>query len=368
MHRRTRREVLGGAGAVASAALAGCTGSVNPIGDDGEDEETYTVEMEPVGEVSFASVPERWFPYTTDYADMGVALGVGDGLLAVELRERFAVEHYEELPDVAVDRDDLTDLWQDGTDKELFYELDADVHLIDPHFMINQVGWEEEDVEEIAENVAPFLGNSIFSQSYDWHDYPYYSLYEAFEHVAAVFQEEDRYAAFADLHDEVLGDIGDRLPGERPDIAILAPDGPDPDAFWGYTLDGGTQTKQFEDLEVGDALEKSGVGGYHETGGTIDYETLLEVDPDAIVIWQESGVTADTFTEDILEPMQDHEVARNLRAVEDGRVIFGGIFYQGPIINLFQLEMAAHGLYPDTFGDEELFDRSRVNDIVTGDI
>lgn len=41
--------------------------------------------------------------------------------------------------------------------------------------------------------------------------------------------------------------------------------------------------------------------------------------------------------------------------------------YQGPIIHLFQLERAAHGLYPDEFGDEERFDRGRVADIVTGE-
>jgi hypothetical protein len=56
--------------------------------------------------------------------------------------------------------------------------------------------------------------------------------------------------------------------------------------------------------------------------------------------------------------------------------------YQGPIMNLFQLEMTAKQLYPDVFGswpgyedgesypeipeDERLFDRERVAGIVTG--
>ncbi|AFO55497.1 hypothetical protein NJ7G_0242 [Natrinema sp. J7-2] len=53
--------------------------------------------------------------------------------------------------------------------------------------------------------------------------------------------------------------------------------------------------------------------------------------------------------------------------VQNDRVIYGGMTYQGPIIHLFQLERAAHGLYPDEFGDEERFDRGRVADIVTGE-
>jgi iron complex transport system substrate-binding protein len=40
--------------------------------------------------------------------------------------------------------------------------------------------------------------------------------------------------------------------------------------------------------------------------------------------------------------------------------------YQGPIIHLFQLEQAAQDLYPEEFGGEQLFDRQRVADIVTG--
>ncbi|OIB58233.1 ABC transporter substrate-binding protein [Natrialba sp. SSL1] len=370
----TRREYVTYGSAIAGTGLlAGCAetdsenGGANGADGTGTTDGTYSVTMEPVGSVEFETVPERWLPYTADYADMGVALGQADGLLGVELVERFGTHYYEELPGVSVDEDDLVDLWQSGTDTELFYELDADVHLVDPPFMTNQVQWTEADVESIEHGVAPFIGNTIFSRSYGWHDYEYYSLYEAFEKIAEVFQERDRFEAFDQLHDEVLADVHSRLPDENPEIAILAPESVAPEEFYGYTLDGGTQSKQWDDLGVRDALERSGVGGFHETGGTIDYEALLEVDPDAIVIWQEAGVTAESFEADVLEPMRDHSVAQNLTAVENDRVIFGGLFYQGPIINLFQLEMAAQGLFPDEFGGEDLFDRQRVADIVAGE-
>jgi len=90
-----------------------------------------------------------------------------------------------------VDRGDLVRLWQDGTGREVFYDIDADVHLIDPKFMINRIGWSQDDIDEIEDNVAPFAGNTIFSGSYPWHEgYTYYSLYEAFEKVADLFQLE----------------------------------------------------------------------------------------------------------------------------------------------------------------------------------
>jgi hypothetical protein len=64
-------------------------------------------------------------------------------------------------------------------------------------------------------------------------------------------------------------------------------------------------------------------------------------------------------------------------------VYAGGVRNQGPVINLFQLEMTAKQLYPDQFGDwptytggpypeiptdEQLFDRQRVADIINGDL
>lgn len=61
--------------------------------------------MELVGTLEFESVPETWFPYTADYADMGVALGHGDGLAAIGVKARFGSHLYEELPDVSVDKD-----------------------------------------------------------------------------------------------------------------------------------------------------------------------------------------------------------------------------------------------------------------------
>ncbi|WP_121821898.1 ABC transporter substrate-binding protein [Halostella salina] len=373
----TRRDTLRAtAAAVAGGATAGCTSysgtDDDPTGDDGstatgEDTGPHSVTMEPVGTVEFDEPPETWFPYTGDYADMGVALGQADGLEAIGIRRRFGSHHYDELPGVSVDKGELTQLWQDGTDRELFYDIDADVHLIDPNFMINRIQWDRDDVDTVGSRVAPFVGNTVFSGSYGWHDYEQYTLYEAFEKVAQVFQEQERYEAFAELHDEVLSDVDSRLPDERPSVAVLFPKSVPPEAFYPYVIGSGTQSKHWRDLGVDRALAESDVADFHASRGTIDYETLLEVDPDVIAIRQQGEVTEAGFEADFVSHMRNHDVASELRAVRNDDVVYGGMTYQGPIINLFQTERIAGSLYPDEFGGEQLFDRQRVADIVTGE-
>jgi iron complex transport system substrate-binding protein len=321
--------------------------------------------MAPVGTVEFDAVPETWVPYTGDYADMGVALGQADGLAAIGVRARFGTHHYDELPGVDVEPSGLTELWQDGTGKEQFYELDADVHVIDPNFMTNRLDWTEADVREIAGQVAPFLGNTIFTRVYDWHDYRYYSLYEAFEKLAAMFGERERFEAFRALHDEVVADVTSRLPAEPPDVAVLYPADVPPESFYPYLIGEGAQSKHYADLGVGDALARHGVTDAQAGGGTIDFETLLEIDPDAIAIRLQGEVTPEYLEEEIVSHLRDHDVASRLTAVRDDRVVYGGLTYQGPIVHLFQLERLAGALYPDEFGGEELFDRERVAGIVT---
>ncbi|QKY21077.1 ABC transporter substrate-binding protein [Halolamina sp. CBA1230] len=369
----TRRELLGAGATVGAGLLAGCiggsstetpseTGTATATPDEG-----HSVTMAPVGEVTFDEVPEDWLPYTGDYADMGVALGQADGLEGIGLKARYGTHYYDDLPGVAVDEDELTALYDNGTDKEIFYEVGADVHVIDPNFMVNRLGWNRDDVTEIGENVAPFAGNTTFSRAYGWHDYEYHTMYEAFEKVAEIFQERERYEAFAALHDEVLADVEERLPEERPDIALLYPAGIPPESFYPYLIGEGTQAKQWRDLGVGDALARNGVTDAQAGGGTIDFERLLEIDPDALAIRLQGEISEEYFDENIRKPLEEDDVASELTAVKNDRVIYGGLTYQGPIIHLFQLENAARGLYPEEFGGEELFDRQRVADIVTGE-
>jgi iron complex transport system substrate-binding protein len=336
---------------------------------------SYTVEMAPTGEVTFESVPDTWVPYSGDYADMAVALGHADGITGIGGADRYYTYVYDELPGVSVDREPI-EAHPEVRTKEEFYELDSDVHLYDPRMLINWFDWDQSDVEEIADNVAPFVGNLIFRREDEWHDYRYYTLYGAFEKVARVFQREERYRALKDLHDEFIADIQARMPpaSERPNVLLTFEATIEPETFSPYRLnDRGTSKKQWRDLGVGDALAGTGVEGLSTTDrGELDYENLLEVDPDVLLVRGHERKTAREFRDTVLAYMEDHPVGGELTAVRNGQVYRGGYLYQGPIHNLFLTERGAKQLYPDTFGDvtsdERLFDRGRVADIVDGEV
>jgi iron complex transport system substrate-binding protein len=392
--RRTRRDVLKASGVLAASGfLAGCSGSSGSetateaaatdtasatatetateeeTEAETESSESYSVSMPPVGEVTFEEVPETWVANNGSWADMGVALGV-EPPKGVWLPSRYHTRYYEEIPDVSVDKSGMTALYSDGVSKEVFYELDGDVHVIDPNFLMNRFkGWEQADVDEVSEQVAPFFGNSIFSTGYTWHeDYPYLSLYEAFEKLSQVFQEQERYEAFASLHEEFQSNVSAVVPSaksERPAVAVVWAAGNEPESFSPYLVGDGTSFKQWRDLQVRDALAETDVKDFHENRGEIDYETLLEVDPDVLLCRGHESQTAEEFQNTVVSFMKNHDTASSLTAVRNGDVYRGGPLYQGPITNFVVTQRAAEQVYGV---EEQLYDPQRVADIVAGDV
>lgn len=388
----TRREYVSGGAVVAGGLLAGCTGE----GDDGttsepaSEDESYTVEMAPVGEVEFESVPEHVMVYSLLHADMAVAYGHGDAVNSLgfdaETGGNTLDAYYAALDGVSFDREGLTQLntgsGRLSVDRELFYELDSDLHLVDPCLVLSFDGWESSDVEEIEENVGPWFGNA-FSRDHAEppeacrEDYEYYSLWEQAERVARVFRAEDRFEALETIHADLLETIESNLPPaeERPTIAtVLFMDG----SFYPTRSD----TPGFANAHVRPMGAPDAFAGEEITPETsYGYESMLEVDPD--VLLHEFGIASYYDVDAIRETMADHPVGGRLSAVETGRVYPSGDPVQGPIMNLFQLEMTAKQLYPERFGewpgytagepypeipeDERLFDRGRLADVVSGE-
>jgi iron complex transport system substrate-binding protein len=362
----TRRSALKcGTAVLAGGALAGCTADSEPGEESGE--QGYSVTMEPVGTVTFDSVPERWASYFPGYADMGVALGQADGLTAVGVKSRYHAEYYDELDDVSIDKSGITELYNDGIDSELYYELDNDVHLTDPQWLLNNsfFGLDKSAVEDVAESVGPFVGNTIFRRTDGWHDYRYYDMYEAFGKVAEIFDEQERYESIAALHDGVLQTVESNRPDSAPDGLLCFAASNEPEKFSPYRLaDKGTNKKHFHDLGVTDALSGTGVEGLSTNDrGQIDYETMLTVDPEMLFVRGHEDKTREEFANTVLAYMEDHPVASQLTAVDTANVYRGGPIYQGPIQNLFLTERFATLLYPDSF-DAPLFDRGELADIV----
>ena len=385
----TRRRFLGtGAGLAAAIGLAGCLGESGP-GDgtstadptstappattagttEGPSETTgsYSVTMEPVGSVEFETVPETWVANNGSWADMGVALGL-EPPKAVWLTGRYHTQYYDSIDGVSVDKSDMVSLYQSGVSKELFFSLDADVHVMDPNFLVNRFnGWDESDVAEVEEKVAPMFGNCIYAQNYPWHsDYRYYSLYEAFEKLAQLFQRTDRYEAFETVHDEFQSNLAPHVPtqGERPEVAVLWGDGEALEEFLPYIIGEGTGFKHLRDLRVRDALASTNIRDFHGSRTAIDLETLLEVDPEVILLRSYESMSESEFQRTVVASLEADPTASALTAVQNGDVYRAGGLYQGPITNMVLTERTASKLYGV---DEELFDRGRVADIVAGE-
>ncbi|WP_226004388.1 ABC transporter substrate-binding protein [Natrinema salinisoli] len=380
---RSRRSFVATGIAAGSAALAGCVSESDGRSETGSD--SYTVSMAPMGDVEFDAVPESAFVTFPQYADMAVALGHGDAvetLFAPDMSGSTMNAFYDRLEGVSFEWEGLQNPLDGGLSEEQLYAVDSDVHFLDPSYVVKtDDDWTASDVSEIAETIGPWLGNfhsgvhsdpaPAYADSYE-----YYTLWELFEKVAAVFQEQGRYEALAELYDETRDHIESNLPPEsdRPTVArVTLGDG----VFYAYHLNTpGFWQAETRPLGARDALADMEWSG---DWGEISYETMLDADPDVILhLW---GITPQYAIENVRRRMESDPAGSELTAVRNDRVVASGMRYQGPIMNLFQLEMTAKQLYPERFGawpgydsgesypeipaDERLFDRQRLARIIT---
>jgi len=382
----TRRECVKYGGAVVGGSLlAGCTGGSGTDTPESGTESTtptdssYSVTMAPMGEVAFDAVPERWMAYFSTYGDMAIALGQLDRLGGLIFTENWPLQFYDALPGVDVSFDDVPQIMgESGLDKESFYEIGADVHLFDPNFVqILDDSWEDDDFAEITENLGPIVGNSIRRRGADWHDYEYYSLYDAFGKIAELFRERERYEEIAAVHEEMIARIGAELPPEkeRPTVGLLSVNSDfEGGSFYAYPVHGGNGHKQYRDLGMRGAFDDAIEGSYAQW----DYEQLLEIDPDILLFQYGFSHVSDEEFEARMDRMHEDSLGQELSAVQNDRLYRGGTSYQGPVINLVQTEIAAKQFYPEQFGEwhgvgetpesEQLFDHQRVADAITGDL
>lgn len=378
----TRRAALKYGGTLAAGlAMAGCSESA----DTGRDTPggAYTASISPMGKVSFDEPPETVFTRLTHHADMAFALGRGDSLTAMHAPDYYDGlwnQFVERLPGVSLDWTGMYSSWQPT--KEKLYALDSDVHLADPAWITKQDAWSESDIDTIASQVSPWFGNSLSDTHQEpapaYADgYEYYTLWEQFEIVSQMFQEQERYEALAAVHDDLLSTIEAGLPeeSERPSAVMIASH--QMEEIYAYTLSNpGFLTSHTRPLGARDAFE-----GSVESASIVDYETLVDADPDVILFL--GGFEPGTSISKRRELFRDDPVASEITAVQEERVYPQGARYQGPILNLFQLEMTAKQLYPDVFGewpryesgpypeipeDKQLFDRQRVADVINGTV
>ncbi|ELY89006.1 putative iron transport protein [Natrinema altunense JCM 12890] len=345
-----------------------------------------------MGEVTFEEVPQNVFTILGHHADMLLALGRGDDINAMhapEYHQSLYRKFLQRLDGVSVDWEGLYSSWPPTEEK--LYELDSDVHIADPAKVATATGWDDSDISKIDENVGPWFGNTLSGTHREppsgWADeYEYYTLWDIFAKIAQVFQETERYEALAAVHESMLETIESNRPPEsdRPSAALVT-FASDEKKAWGYKMNyPGYYAAHTRPMGVTDALADVTGDGYGEDGRniTLDYELLLEADPDVLLVL--GPMTTYHDLDDIRTELEEGAATSDLTAVDEGTVYAQGARRQGPILNLFQMEMTAKQLYPDQFGewpgyvdgepypeipeDERLFDRQRIAAIINGEL
>jgi ABC-type Fe3+-hydroxamate transport system substrate-binding protein len=391
----TRRDIVKHGGMAAAAGLlAGCTGtppgSNGGSGDGGasptDTDESYTATLSPVGEVILEEPPTDVFTHFPWFADMATALGHGESVNSLWWDGTAAALEY-----FTAGMDGVEIPWADrageyGFTKEQLYQLDSDLHLVDPAWVSTQDNWSQDDIDEVADNVGPWFGNYYSSYHASppdaWADgYEYNTLWDLFDGVASLYGERSRYEALEAVHEDLLGTVEEGLPPEsdRPTVAYLSIS-TDLSAIYVLRLNAsGYWNTHTRPLGATDAFgDEQWEGGFKQ----IDTETLVDADPDAILaLWT---VTESVDFEQMERNLRDDPVASEVTAVQNDRVYVQGTRWQGPLMNLFQTEMTAKQLYPERFGEwpgyengdtypefgaeEQLFDHGHVADIIEGEI
>ena len=345
---------------------------------------SYTAELSPVGTVALDAPPENVFTHFPWFPDMASALGQGD-----TINNLWWDGTVEGLAYFTNEFDGFEIEWADeageyGFSKERLYELDSDLHLVDPAWVTTEDNWSRSDVEEVTNNVGPWFGN--YYSSYHatppkgWADgYEYTTLWELFDRVASLYGERERYEALASVHDDLLGTVEEGIPkqSERPSVAYISVTEDLADIYRLRLNAPGYWNAHTRPLGATDAFGDEGFSGPFSQ---IDLEALLAADPDVILaLWT---VTETVDFGALKRNLENDPVGGELTAVGNGRVYPQGTRWQGPLMNLFQTEMTAKELYPDRFGewpeyrdgdpypefgpDEQLFDHGRVANVLTG--
>ena len=382
------------------------TDTATETGTATEADRSYSVSMEPVGEVSFESVPEELIAHKLSQ-DVALAVGHGDAIVESIGEGGYFTAFYEMLPDVEVPDQSEWDGIRTGDgalDKERVYEIDPDLIAIDPNWLLTWASADDDDIPELVENVAPFFGNfSREKRSESWANWPdgeyaHYDLYELTERWGQLFQERERARAIIDMNRSLVEEVQSRLPpeDERPSVALPHAIAPRGGEIWAYNpASDVTKTdgkKQYRDLNVRDALAGMSDGAARVT---FDAEAMLEADPDVIFLqfalaffrtdatefFDSADAEGSTVVEYTIERYRNDPVLSETAAVQNDRIYAGTNTSHGPIINMFNTEVLAKQLYPDIFGEwpgfnedgsydlpaeERLFDRGRIADIANG--
>lgn len=356
-----------------------------------ENNTKYSVKLSPCGIIEFKKIPEKILSSQETYNDILISFNKGQNIKAVSSADKFYYEFYNDLKITNIlNKNGLMQIstGRNTYDKELFYSINADIHHIDPVTLAMTKGWGESDVKEISKNIGPFFANRYSIENKKpkhLKDYKFYTLDEINLKFGEVYKKETIAKKINEFTEKFILLIKNKLPkrSKPKSIAIvyLCRKGivPFDSTSNGYGL------SQYKIFKCEDAFKNKGIKTYSYEGnfGTmLDKEILLLANPDIIII--NEGIYIDKKykffsrrTEILLKEFnkfKDDPLLKDVPAFKNNNIILGGIYDQGPITRIYQIEMLAKQLYPEIFGkfkegcnykiEEQLFSRDELRRII----
>lgn len=346
------------------------------------------VELSPCGDVVLKGPPRAAIVQDANYAEMIIAAGRPVKVWATPAAEPGNCIFWDRIPSFSptgrvsfVRGFGVAPGAGFAFDRELLMALRPDVIHIDPVQLGQAKGWSPAAVETVRTTVAPFFANRFsrdFNPPRGVTGYTCYSIPQLARRMGTLYGAEARMARILKLVEETEARIKSRLVGVPPPrVALLYYAGRG--RFTPYRLGAGNGQTQYRVLGVRDAFAGFKFPDYASRGPglSMDLEALLAVNPDVVIMPFAGAVQPKdrhhlAFKE--LQALRTNPVAKRLEAFRDDRVYPGGTPLQGPVVYLFQLEMAAKQIYPAVFGvwraegdyppDACLFDRAALADML----
>lgn len=351
----------------------------------------YSVEFSPCGVIEFEKVPEKILTSQESYNDILISFNKGSNIKAVNSADKFYYEFFNDLKITNIlNKNGLIQIstGRNTYDKELFYSVNANIHHIDPVTLAMTKSWGKSDVEEISKNIGPFFANRYSIENKKPNhlkDYKFYTLDEINLKFGEVYKKEMTAKKINEFTEKFILSIKNKLPkkSKPKSIAIvyLCKKGIVP--F--NSTSNGYGFSQYKIFKCEDAFKNKGIKTYSYEGnfGTmLDKETLLLANPDIIII--NEGIYIDKKykffsrrTEILLNEFnkfKNDQLLKDVPAFKNNNIILGGVYDQGPITRIYQIEMLAKQLYPEIFGkfkenhnykiEEQLFSRDELRRII----
>ena len=363
--------------------------SKNKINDN-NDFDSYYVNFSPCGEVEFKSVPKKIVSGQETYNDILMSFNISNNIIGMTSKDKFYFNFYEDLnlqnyPNFQ--NMQQISIGRNLYDKEIFYSINANIHHIDPVTLSMTKGWSESDIIEISRNIGPFFGNRYSIENkkpQHIKNYKFYSLDEINLKFGEVYKQKSKAEKINNFTNQLIDLISSKLKnvsGKKIAIIYLCKKGIVP---FDISSDG-YGFSQYRILKCIDSFKISGIRTYSYEGNLgimLDKESLLMANPDVIII--NEGIYIDNrynffsrrtiLLQNELEKWKNDPLLKDLTAFKNNQIILGGIYDQGPIARIYQLEMLAKQLYPEIFGkfnsnhkypeNEQLFSRKELRDII----